>query len=161
MLRLRNLESGYGRLKVLRKISIHVNPGEVVSIIGANGAGKTTLLNTLAGIIRAWSGEVLFEGKDLRAVPPSRRVYFGISLVPEGRQVFRTMTVEENLFLGGIPLMKKEGKTAFEEELEHIYNLFPRLKERRHQLAGTLSGGEQQMLAIGRALMSRPSLIMM
>jgi branched-chain amino acid transport system ATP-binding protein len=161
MLRIRNLESGYGRLKVVRKLSLHVNPGEVVTIIGANGAGKTTLLNTLAGLLRIWSGEVIFDGKDLMGIPPERRVFMGAVLVPEGRQVFRTMSVEENLILGGVPLQKKEGREALLQELEHVYSLFPKLRERKDQFAGTLSGGEQQMLAIGRALMSRPRLIMM
>lgn len=158
MLKIKNLESGYGKLKVLRRISIHVNTGEIVTIIGANGAGKTTLLNTIAGLVRSRSGEIFFNKQNVIGIPAEKIVFMGCSLVPEGRQVFSTMTVKENLILGAYVQHKRKQKDI---GLESIYNLFPVLKERRRQLAGTLSGGEQQMLAIGRALMSGPKLIMM
>ncbi|MEE4240868.1 MAG: ABC transporter ATP-binding protein [Desulfopila sp.] len=160
MLKIRNLESGYGKLKVLKHISMHVDTGEIVTIIGANGAGKTTLLSTISGLVKVGSGEIVFNGKSIRGLSPSKIPALGCVMVPEGRQVFATMTVEENLILGGHVIQKK-GKKVLAELLEHQYQLFPILKERRSQLAGTLSGGEQQMLAMGRALMSRPSLVMM
>ena len=160
MLKIRNLEAGYGKLRVLKRISMHVNPGEIVTIIGANGAGKTTLLHTIAGLVKVGSGEILFRDRNLRREPPEKIVASGCSLVPEDRQVFSTMTVRENLILGGYVLAKKD-KSGSEQEMARVYELFPVLKERARQLAGTLSGGEQQMLAMGRALMARPSLIMM
>jgi branched-chain amino acid transport system ATP-binding protein len=161
MLKIVNLESGYGRLKVLRKVSIHVNPGEIVTIIGANGAGKTTLLKTISGLVKATSGEVVFDRKDITNLATEKIVSYGCVLVPEGRQVFSTMTVKENLILGAYLRFKKAGSKRVNEEMERIYSIFPKLKERHKQLAGTLSGGEQQMLAIARALMSDPKLIMM
>jgi branched-chain amino acid transport system ATP-binding protein len=161
MLKIRNLESGYGSLKVLRHVSIHVNAGEIVTIIGANGAGKTTLLKTIAGLIRPRAGEMLFEKEDITRLSPEKIVFLGCSLVPEGRQVFAPMTVRENLLLGGYVQFKRKRKSAVDADLERIFGMFPRLKERERQLAGTLSGGEQQMLAIGRALMARPKVIMM
>jgi branched-chain amino acid transport system ATP-binding protein len=160
MLRIRNLEAGYGKLKVLKHISMHVDNGEIVTIIGANGAGKTTLLSTIAGLVKADSGEVVFKGKDLRTLSASSIPALGCVMVPEGRQVFAPMTVEENLLLGG-HVIRHRGKEVLEELLAHQYSLFPILQERRMQLAGTLSGGEQQMLAMARALMSQPSLVMM
>jgi len=161
MLRIRNLESGYGSLKVLRHISIHVSTGEIVTIIGANGAGKTTLLKTIVGLIKSRAGEIMFENKDIARSAPEHIVFSGCSLVPEGRQVFAPMTVSENLLLGGYVQYKRNKKNEVDSDLERVFALFPRLKEREAQLAGTLSGGEQQMLAIGRALMARPKLIMM
>jgi len=161
MLRIRNLESGYGSLKVLRHISIHVSSGEIVTIIGANGAGKTTLLKTIAGLIRPRAGEMLFGQENITRLSPEKIVYLGCSLVPEGRQVFAPMTVRENLLLGGYVQFRRNKKNEVHEDLEKIFDMFPRLKEREGQLAGTLSGGEQQMLAIGRALMARPKMIMM
>ncbi|UCD36605.1 MAG: ABC transporter ATP-binding protein [Nitrospiraceae bacterium] len=140
---------------------MHVSPGEIVTMIGANGAGKTTLLSTLSGLVRARAGEVLFSGRDISGLPPEQRVAAGCSLVPEGRQVFQTMTVRENLLLGASVLRKRGEGSKTGEELDNVYHLFPVLRERQHQLAGTLSGGEQQMLAIGRAQMARPKLIMM
>ncbi len=160
MLKVRNLEAGYGKLRVLKRISMHVDPGEIVTIIGANGAGKTTLLHTITGLVKVSSGEILFRDNNLRKVAPEKIVAAGCSLVPEGRQVFSTMTVHENLVLGGYVLAKKD-KRGVDQEIARVYELFPVLKERSKQLAGTLSGGEQQMLAMGRALMARPSLIMM
>ena len=160
MLKVRNLEAGYGKLRVLKRISMHVHPGEIVTIIGANGAGKTTLLHTICGLVKVGSGEIIFRENNLRNVAPEKIVAAGCSLVPEGRQVFSTMTVEENLILGGYVLAKKK-KSSIDQEIGRVYELFPVLKERARQLAGTLSGGKQQMLAMGRALMARPSLIMM
>ena len=160
MLRIRNLEAGYGRLRVLKNISMHVNPGEIVTIIGANGAGKTTLLSTIAGLIRATSGEIRFQNQEITRLAASRIPRQGCVMVPEGRQVFASMTVEENLLLGGHSLSRAARKDL-PGLLEHQYGLFPILRDRRGQLAGTLSGGEQQMLAMARALMSRPSLVMM
>ena len=160
MLKIRNLESGYGKLRVLRRISMHVAAGEIVTIIGANGAGKTTLLHTIAGILRPTGGEVSLEQTDIGRISPEKTVALGCSLVPEGRQVFATMTVEENLILGAYVRYKKDRTRAL-KELDHVFELFPVLKERKEQLAGTLSGGEQQMLAMGRGLMARPKLVMM
>ena len=161
MLKLRNVESGYGKLKVLRHVSMHVNEGEIVTIIGANGAGKTTLLHTISGLLKSMGGEMDFMKQDIAAMPAERRVFAGVALVPEGRQVFATMSVHENLVLGGFVRHKKGLHDEAARELDHVYKLFPRLKEREAQLAGTLSGGEQQMLAIARAMMSGPKLIMM
>jgi branched-chain amino acid transport system ATP-binding protein len=162
MLRVLNLDAGYGKLEVLKGISLHVSEGEIVTIIGANGAGKSTLLNTITGIIRANSGEILFKETDILTFPTEKIVAMGCSLVPEGRQVFAPLTVEENLVLGGYQRQngrKQRKKTNV--TMESVYGLFPILARRKNQLAGTLSGGEQQMLAIGRALMSEPQLLMM
>src|SRR5512144_528273 len=161
MLKIKNLEAGYGKLKVLHKISMHISRGEIVTIIGANGAGKTTLLGAISGLLRNRSGEILFDKQDIGRLPAEDIVFMGCSLVPEGRQVFATMTVKENLLLGAYVMHKKNKKHSAQDDLDRMYNLFPRLKEREKQLAGTLSGGEQQMLAIARALMARPRLIMM
>jgi len=161
MLRIRNLEAGYGVLKILRRISLHVSSGEIVAIIGANGAGKTTLLRTISGLLRSSTGEILFRETDIRRVPAEKIVSLGCSLVPEGRQVFATMTVRENLLVGAFVQAKRGLRSEIDEDMERIFGYFPVLRERDSQLAGTLSGGEQQMLAIGRALMARPKLIMM
>jgi len=161
MLKIRNLDSGYGSLNVLRRVSIHVKPGEIVTIIGANGAGKTTLLKTITGLLRAQAGEILFNGSDISRVPTEQIVMSGCSLVPEGRQVFPAMPVKENLLLGAYVQYKRGNKHDIEKDLTHMYGLFPVLRQREHQLAGTLSGGEQQMLSIARALMARPRLIML
>jgi len=161
MLRIRNLDSGYGSLNVLRRVSIHVKPGEIVTIIGANGAGKTTLLKTVTGLLKAQAGEILFNGTDISRVPTERIVFGGCSLVPEGRQVFPAMPVKENLLLGAYVQFKRGNRHDVEIDLTHVYDLFPVLKQREHQLAGTLSRGEQQMLAMARALMARPKLIML
>jgi branched-chain amino acid transport system ATP-binding protein len=161
MLRLRNVEAGYDGLTVLRKVTMHVRAGEIVTIIGANGAGKTTLLRTVSGLLGARSGEILFDRRDVGSLPPERIVFLGCSLVPEGRQLFAPMTVRENLVLGAYPQYRRKRGDAVRADLERIYEVFPLLKERDRQLAGTLSGGEQQMLAIARALMARPKLIMM
>ncbi len=161
MLKIRNLDAGYGKLRVLKNISLHVDNGEIVSIIGANGAGKTTLLHTIIGLIKPMKGEISFQGTSCTKSAVGKIVASGCALVPEGRQVFASMSVEENLLLGGYVLQRQQGRAAVHKELEHQYELFPILLERRRQLAGTLSGGEQQMLAMGRALMSRPQLVMM
>ena len=161
MLTVRNLESGYGRLRVLKNISLHVRPGEIVAIIGANGAGKTTLVQVIAGLLPAWYGELDFAGTDITRTPAEAMAGLGCVLVLEGRQVFASMSVEDNLLLGGTALRKKSGSSALKEEMERQYGRFPVLRERRSQLAGTLSGGEQQMLAMARALMAKPRLVMM
>ena len=161
MLKIRNLESGYGSLRVLKSISLHVNPGEIVTIIGANGAGKSTLLNTVSGTVRTRGGSILFKDKEISTSTPERIVRAGCSLVPEGRQLFPTMSVRDNLTLGAYTLFQKRKRSEAETELEKVYELFPRLAEREQQLAGTLSGGEQQMLAIGRSLMALPDFVML
>ena len=161
MLRILNLEAGYGPLRVLKGISLHVSPGEAVAVIGANGAGKTTLLKTIAGVLKARSGEVEFDKRNILGRRAEKIVGLGCCLVPEGRHVFATMTVRENLLLGAFCRRRTNKGNDLDESLEQVYNLFGILKERSSQLAGTLSGGQQQMLAIGRALMSRPRLLMM
>ena len=148
----------YGVIRALKGISFHVEEGEIVALIGANGAGKTTTLHTVSGLIPMTSGSVSFDGKDLAKVQGHRLAGLGMAHVPEGRRVFSDMTVLQNLKLGAYS-RKNKAETA--ETLEMVYTRFPRLKERRNQVAGTLSGGEQQMLAIGRALMSRPRLVLM
>ena len=161
MLKVRNLESGYGDLRVLKGISMHVGAGEIVAIIGANGAGKSTLLNTVSGLVKSFAGNILFKDIEITRLTPEKVAFMGCSLIAEGRKLFVTLTVKENLMLGGYILHKKKEQNRIKEELNNIFSLFPRLKERENQLAGTLSGGEQQMLAIGRSLMSCPDLIMM
>jgi len=161
MLKVRNLDVAYGKLAVLRRVSIHVNPGEIVAIIGANGAGKTTLLRTVAGLVPARGGEIRFRGDEIRGARTEEIVAGGCSLVPEGRQVFSAMPVRENLVLGGYVQVRRGRRREVRDDLEHVYGLFPVLRTRSLQLAGTLSGGEQQMLAIGRALMARPALLML
>ena len=161
MLKIRNLEAGYDKLKVLKGISLHVKSGEIVTIIGANGAGKTTLLNTISSIVKPSGGEIKLKDVEITTSSPDRIVKSGCALVPEGRQLYPAMTVKENLILGAYTLYRKRDHKSAVENLENIYTLFPVLKERRTQLAGTLSGGEQQMVAIGRALMSGPDLLLM
>jgi len=150
------LETGYGKAQVLFGVDLEVEAGELVALLGANGAGKTTLLRALSGLLRPWKGSVLLGGKDLRGLSPARRARLGLGHVPEGRQLFPLMTVEENLRLGAAFLAPGQEKEGY----ERVYALFPRLAERRRQLAGTLSGGEQQMLAIGRALMGFPRILL-
>jgi len=161
MLKILNLEAGYGPLRVLKGISLHVSPGEAVAVIGANGAGKTTLLKTIAGILKARCGEVVFDKRNIQGEPAEKIVARGCCLVPEGRHVFSTMTVRENLLLGAYSRWRKDDSERINATLEQVYGLFGILKTRASQLAGTLSGGEQQMLAIGRALMTGPRLLMM
>jgi len=162
MLRLKNINTYYGQVHALKNVSLHLAKGEIVTLIGANGAGKTTLLNTLSAITPARSGEIVFEGNAIASLSPSRIVEMGISQVPEGRQVFKPLSVEDNLELGAyLRYQKRQEKGTIREDLTMVYELFPRLQERRKQMAGTLSGGEQQMLAIGRALMARPRLLLL
>jgi len=146
----------------LKNISLHLAEREIVALIGANGAGKTTILNTLSGVTPAGSGSIQFLGEAVAGLPPDRIVKIGISQVPEGRQVFKGMTVADNLELGAyLRFRSREGREQIRQDIRHIYELFPRLEERKKQMAGTLSGGEQQMLAIGRALMARPRLLLL
>jgi len=161
MLKILNLEAGYGALRVLKGISVHLSPGEIVAILGANGAGKTTLLSAIAGLIRPSAGEILFEGRHLERSEPEEVVARGCSLVPEGRQLFATLTVKENLLLGGYARRRERSSRETGHAVENVYRMFGVLRARQAQLAGTLSGGEQQMLAIGRALMAQPRLLMM
>ena len=161
MLKIQNLKSYYGRLQALRGVSLHVGGGEIVTLIGANGAGKSTILNTVAGLIKRSEGKILLDGKDIRGLPPERIVKQGVVLVPEGRQLFAPMTVEDNLALGAYLRHRNGSKAELRNDMEMVVDMFPILKERRGQLAGTLSGGEQQMLAIGRALMSKPRLMLL
>jgi len=162
MLKLKNINAYYGKVHALKNVSLHLNRGEIVTLIGANGAGKTTLLNTLSALIPAASGEIILEGKGVAGLSPDRIVALGLSQVPEGRQVFNPLTVEENLELGAYLRYRAGGlRGEISADLERMFQMFPRLKERRRQAAGTLSGGEQQMLAIGRALMARPKLLLL
>ena len=158
LLEINNLEVHYGVIHALKGISFEVNEGEIIALIGANGAGKTTTLHTISGILQASSGNIIYDGKDITKVQAHKIVNLGISQVPEGRHVFAQLSVLENLKLGAFIRKDKDG---IEEDLRNIYERFPRLEERKNQLAGTLSGGEQQMLAMGRALMSRPRIILM
>ena len=157
LLKIKGLEASYGELKVLWGINLEVSKGEIAALVGPNGAGKTTLLRTIVGIVKEDRGDIVFEERRINDLPPYERVKLGISLVPEGGGLFPYMTVQENLDIGAyLP----EGRRKYHENLEFVFTLFPRLKERRNQLAGTLSGGERQMLAIGRALMSSPKILM-
>ena len=156
VLQVENINVYYGSIHAVKDVSFHVEQGEVVTLIGANGAGKSTALNTVAGLLRSRTGSVHFLGEELRHVPGHKLVGRGMALVPEGRRIFQHMTVQENLDLGGY--CRGGDKSA---DMECVFERFPRLKERRRQVAGTLSGGEQQMLAMGRALMSRPKLLML
>lgn len=157
MLEVRDVNVFYGDLQVIWGVSFHVERAEIVSLIGANGAGKTTLLKTISGLLRPAPGEIHFDGKPIHTLRPYKLIEMGIVHVPEGRRLFVEMTVEENLDMGAL---KGEAKKQREQTKEMVYELFPRLKERRRQIAGTLSGGEQQMLAIGRGLMAKPRLMM-
>jgi branched-chain amino acid transport system ATP-binding protein len=159
LLRIQNLRAGYGRAEVLHGVDLHAEKGSVITVIGPNGAGKSTLLNTLMGILPA-QGNIEFNGESIAALTLEERVMAGIALVPEKRELFGTMPVEDNLVLGGFRQMRL-GNAHWRDRIADVYDLFPRLKERRMQLAGTLSGGERQMLAVGRSLMSRPSLLML
>jgi len=158
LLELRDVSVSYGAIRALEGISLDVDEGEIVALIGANGAGKSTTLRTISGLVPSNDGKVHFSGKDITRTAPSKVVFMGISHVPEGRKVFGRMSVQENLEMGAY--VRKGGRET-KDAIEEIYVRFPRLRERRAQLAGTLSGGEQQMLAIGRALMSKPRLLLM
>ena len=156
MLKVENINVYYGKIHAIKDISFHVNEGEVVALIGANGAGKSTTLKTISGMLHSKTGSITFLGEDISKIEPFRLVSKGLAHVPEGRRIFLQMTVKENLEMGAFT----KGDTT-EEDIEDIYNRFPRLRERQNQIAGTLSGGEQQMLAIGRALMSHPKLLIL
>jgi branched-chain amino acid transport system ATP-binding protein len=158
MLTIKDLNVFYGGVHALRDLNIHVPEGSIVTLIGANGAGKSSTLRSICGLVKNVRGQILYEGKDIIHMPPFDRVGQGIAMVPEGRRVFTNLTVVENLRLGAYSV---KDKSRYAEDLEKVYTLFPRLKERQSQRAVTLSGGEQQMLAVGRALMSRPRLLLM
>ncbi len=161
LLEIDRINTFYGKIQALKSISLHVDPGEIVALVGANGAGKTTLLNTISGLLRARSGRILFDGQDITRRRAAQIVRAGVIHVPERRQVFGTLTVYDNLLLGAYQRYRRDGRKAVLRDMDHVFELFPRLKERRKQLAGTLSGGEQQMLAIGRGLMARPKLLLL
>ncbi len=158
-LEIKDLHVFYGKIEAIKGVSIVVNQGEIVTLIGANGAGKTTMLKTISGIRPVTSGQILFDGQEINKVPAHERVELGISQAPEGRGIFPGMTVLENLEMG--KFFRKERKHEMQEDLDRVYHLFPRLKERASQAGGTLSGGEQQMLAIARALMQRPKVLLL
>ena len=158
MLELKNIQARYGAITALRGVSISISQGELVALLGANGAGKSTTLGCIAGVLRPWKGEILFEGRSIVGKPPEQIARLGISLVPEGRDIFPSLTVEENLRLGAFT---RREKTEYTRNLSEVFELFPIIKERLQQPGGTLSGGEQQQLAIARALMSSPRLLML
>ena len=157
LLKVNNLHVYYGAIHAIKGISLEVNEGEIVTLIGANGAGKSTTLNTIVGLLKPRQGSIAFAGMPVDGISASRMVYRGLSLCPEGRRIFQQMTVKDNLVMGGFSRPNEE----LQASMEHVYSFFPRLKEREKQIAGTLSGGEQQMLAMGRALMSKPRLMML
>lgn len=158
LLQVKDLEVYYGVIQALKGVSFHVNEGEIVSLIGANGAGKTTTLHTVTGLLHPKHGSIVYDGQDLSKVAPHKIVSMGLAHVPEGRRVFQNLTVYDNLLLGAYT---QSDKAKIAQQMENVFEQFPRLKERRRQLAGTLSGGEQQMLAMGRALLSDPKMIVM
>ena len=158
LLEVKDLEVYYGMINALKGVSFEVNEGEVVALIGANGAGKTTTLHTITGLLSAKSGSVVYDGVDISKIPPHKIVTMGMAHVPEGRRVFQQLTVLENLKMGAFT---RKDKKEMEETLKSVYEHFPRLEERKNQIAGTLSGGEQQMLAMGRAMMSKPNLVVL
>ena len=158
MLQIDGIEAFYGRVRALANVTLKVGAGEVVALIGSNGAGKTTTLRTISGLVHAARGRISFAGKDVTAVPAAKRVELGIGHVPEGRRLFSRMSVQDNLTLGAYT---RNDRLEIEKDRQRVFELFPRLKERQTQIAGTLSGGEQQMLAIGRAMMTRPKVLMM
>ncbi|RMF29897.1 MAG: ABC transporter ATP-binding protein [Chloroflexi bacterium] len=158
ILEVENLASGYGEVQILWGVSLQLQQGQLTTLVGSNGAGKTTLLRTVMRLVKPWEGRVLFDGRDVTHLPPHAKAEMGLVLIPEGRQLFTEMTVEENLEMGATP---SRARIHFRRNLERVYELFPRLKERRTQKAGTLSGGEQQMLAIARGLMADPVVLML
>jgi branched-chain amino acid transport system ATP-binding protein len=159
LLEIKDLRVSYGKIEAIKGISLNVKQGEIVTLVGANGAGKTTLLKTISGLLKPSAGTISFEEKDIQTIAPHNRVLAGLCQAPEGRGIFPGMTVLENLEMG--KFSRKEWKNELKEDLDRMYHLFPRLKERQNQTGGTLSGGEQQMLSIGRALMSRPKLLLL
>ena len=161
MLKVRNLQTFYGRIRAVDNVSLSVKEGEIVTLIGANGAGKSTILNSISGLISFRQGVVFFQGKCLNGQPPEAVVRLGICQVPEGRQIFQPLTVMENLELGAYLRFSKRDKSNILTDFDMVFSLFPILAERRHQAGGTLSGGEQQMLAISRAMMARPRMLLL
>jgi branched-chain amino acid transport system ATP-binding protein len=161
MLRITSLNVSYGNIRALTNISIHVRPGEIVTLIGANGAGKSTLLNAVSGLVPAQQGGIFYGDRDIKGVSAENIVKMGISQVPEGRQVFAPLSVWDNLILGAYSRYQRKAKREIIADIDAIFGIFPILRERKKQLAGTLSGGEQQMLAIGRAMMSNPKLLLL
>jgi len=161
LLRIRNLQTYYGRIRVLDNVSLSVKPSEVVTLIGANGAGKSTILNCISRLIPCREGDIFFQGQKINGQPPEAVVRLGICQVPEGRQIFQPLTVMENLELGAYLRYGKRNRGSIQQDMDMVFSLFPVLAERLQQVSGTLSGGEQQMLAIGRALMSRPKLLLL
>jgi len=159
LLEINDLKVSYGKIQAIKGITLNIKAGEIVTLVGANGAGKTTLLKTISGILKPAAGVIKFDGKDIQGIAPHNRVLEGLCQAPEGRGIFPGMTVLENLEMG--KYARKDWKSELSEDIERIYTLFPRLKERQSQAGGTLSGGEQQMLSIGRALMSRPRLLLL
>ncbi|MFH1991222.1 MAG: ABC transporter ATP-binding protein [Pseudomonadota bacterium] len=161
MLHIEGLRSFYGSIPVLKGVSIRIPKGEIVSIIGANGAGKSTLLKTISGLVKVRKGRIIYKGLDIAGMPADRIVGLGISQVPEGRQIFGHLTVLDNIHLGAYLYFKRRNRFEINERIQHVYRIFPILEKRSKQIAGTLSGGEQQMLAIARALMGRPELLLL
>ena len=159
LLKVENLNVYYGSIHAIKGISFHVNEGEIVTMIGANGAGKTTTMHAISGLLKLGSGEILYEGKTISRMDPHKIVQLGLAQCPEGRRVFSGLTVQDNLEMGAYT--RKDGRDAIEDDFDMVFDLLPRLKERRNQPAGTLSGGEQQMLAIGRALMCKPRMLLL
>ena len=158
LLKVENLEVSYGLIKAIKGVSFTVNEGEIVALIGANGAGKTTIMHAISGLIPINGGKIIYDGNELNKIPAHKIISLGLSQVPEGRRVFQELSVKDNLILGAYT---RKNKAEVKETLENIYDIFPRLKERSSQVAGTLSGGEQQMLAVGRALMSHPKTLLL
>jgi len=161
MLRVESISAFYGVIQALRNVSLHVNPGEMVALLGANGAGKTTLMKVISGLLPLSKGRLFFGGRNIAGLPAERVLRLGVGQVPEGRQVFAPLSVLDNLILGAYVRFKGEGKKEVYKDLDSIFEMFPVLKERQKQRAGTLSGGEQQMVAIGRTMMSRPKLLLL
>ncbi|RMF45621.1 MAG: ABC transporter ATP-binding protein [Anaerolineae bacterium] len=157
ILEIRDVSTGYGEVQILWGASLSLETGKLTSLVGANGAGKTTTLRTIMGLLKPWQGSVLFEGQDVSRLSPHEKAELGLVLVPEGRQLFTDMTVEENLEMGATP---QRARAHYQQNLERVYTMFPRLKERRNQKAGTMSGGEQQMLAVARGIMAEPKVLM-
>ena len=158
MLEVKNLQVSYGLIKAIKDVSFEVNEGEIVALVGANGAGKTTIMHAISGLIPIGAGSISFEGVELNKTQPHKLVSLGITQVPEGRRIFQELTVKDNLLLGAY---SRSDQKEIKDTLNNIYEIFPRLKERASQIAGTLSGGEQQMLAVGRALMSHPKMLLL
>lgn len=157
ILELQNVSAGYGDVQILWETSLALQPGKLTSLVGGNGVGKTTLLRTVMGLVKPWAGKIFFEGQDVSRLPPYAKAEMGLVLVPEGRQLFTEMTIAENLEMGATP---QRARANYKQNLERVYAMFPRLKERRLQKAGTLSGGEQQMLAVSRGIMAEPKVLM-